>query len=49
MDANSSIVYTKAEKNYADILKNVKNLNKKARFNTSNYDLDRMLPKVKSN
>ena len=38
MDANSSIVYTKAEKNYADISKNIKNLNKKAKFNTSNYD-----------
>ena len=42
MDTDSSIVYTKAEDIYADISKNVEK-----RFNTSNYELDRSLPKGK--
>ena len=42
MDTDSSIVYTNTEDIYADISKNVEK-----RFNTSNYELDRSLPKGK--
>ena len=43
MDTDRFIVYKKAEEICADIANNVK-----VRFNTSNYKLDRPLPKTKS-
>ena len=43
MDTDSFIVYIKTEDIYADIAKDVE-----ARFDTSNYELDRPLPKGKN-
>ena len=43
MDTDSFIVYMKAEDTYADIEKDIE-----ARFDTLNYELDRLLPKEKN-
>ena len=43
MDPDSFIVYIKTEDIYADIVKDVE-----TRFDTSNYELDRPLPKGKN-
>ena len=43
MDTDSFIVYIKAEDIYLDITKDVE-----TRFNTSNYELGRPLPKGKN-
>ena len=43
MDTDSFIVYIKPEDIYTDITRDVK-----TRFNTSNYELDRPLPKIKN-
>ena len=43
MDTNSFIVYTKNDGIYKDITEDVK-----TRFDTSNYELDRLLSKGKS-
>ena len=42
MDTDSLIVYIKTDEIYADIAKDVE-----TRFDTSNYELDRPLPKEK--
>ena len=41
MDKDSFIVYIKIDGNYKDIAENVE-----TRFDTSNYELDRPLPKT---
>ena len=43
MDTDNFIVYIKPEDIYTDITRDVK-----TRFNTSNYELDRPLPKIKN-
>ena len=43
MDTNSLIVFTKIDDIYKDIAEDVE-----ARFDTSNYELDRPLPKGKT-
>ena len=43
MDADNFIVYIKIDYIYKDIVEDVEN-----RFDTSNYELDRPLPKVKN-
>ena len=44
MDTDSFIVYTKIEDIYSDIAKDVE-----TKFDISNYELDRQLPKGKNN
>ena len=43
MDTDSFIVYIKTEGIYVNIVKDVE-----TRFDTSNYELDRSLPKIKN-
>ena len=43
MDTDSFIVHIKTEDIYTDIVKDVE-----TRFDTSNYELDRSLPKIKN-
>ena len=43
MDTDSLIIYIKTDDIYKDIAEDVK-----TRFDTSNYDLDRPLPKIKN-
>ena len=43
MDTDSFIVYMKTEHIYSEIAEDIK-----TRFNTSNYELDRQLPKEKN-